>query len=236
MEGVLKELLEKGFNLTSLEKTKLLLQEKISLVNLKTLLKDSDQGKQGIKEMEEIFSSLGILNKNIKPEFDITLARGLNYYTGAILEVVTNDVQIGSIGGGGRYDDLTGIFGMPGISGVGISFGLDRIYEVIEELGLFPESEGNFTKLLFCCMDEKALLYALPLAMQCREKDIRTEVYPAASKLKKQLDYANSKKISYAVIIGEEEMQTQKLTLKNLTTGEQSKLDIEGIILVVSGQ
>jgi histidyl-tRNA synthetase len=234
IDGVLKELSEKGFNNASLEKTKALLENKISLENLKSILDNSEKGKQGIMEMEEIFSSLEVLNQNIKIEFDITLARGLNYYTGAIIEVATNDVQIGSLGGGGRYDDLTGIFGMPGISGVGISFGLDRIYEVIEELNRFPETAGDFTTLIFCCMDDKALHFALPLAMQCRDKNIKTEVYPIATKLKKQLDYANAKKIAYAVIIGEEEMESKKLTLKNLTTGEQFKYSIAQVLDALS--
>ncbi len=236
IDGVLKELTEKGFSNSALEKTRSLLFDKISLENLKLILIDSEKGKQGIQEMEEIFSLLSAIPQEIKIEFDITLARGLNYYTGAILEVAANDVQMGSIGGGGRYDNLTGIFGMPGISGVGISFGLDRIYEVMEELHLFPATEGHFTKLLFCCMDDKALHFALPLAMQCRDKNIRTEIYPSATKLKKQLDYANAKKIKYAIIIGEEEMQTKLLTLKNLDSGEQSKINFEEVIKVVSGQ
>lgn len=236
VDGVLKELTEKGFNEDSIAKTKQLLEDKITLENLKAILHDSEKGMQGVKEMEEIFTSLNSLNKNINLEFEVTLARGLNYYTGAILEVVTNDVKIGSIGGGGRYDDLTGIFGLPGVSGVGISFGLDRIYEVIEELNLFPASQNYFTELLFCCMDDNALPYAMQLAMQCRDENIKTEVYPIATKLKKQLDYANAKKINYAVIIGEQEMESKILTLKNLNSGEQMKLGIQEIIVQLVGE
>jgi histidyl-tRNA synthetase len=230
VDGVLKELSEKGFGEGALAKVKMLLQDKITLENLKPLLKDSVSGMKGIAEMEEIFSTLQAVSPNLKPVFDVTLARGLNYYTGAIIEVVTKEVQIGSIGGGGRYDDLTGIFGLPGVSGVGISFGLDRIYEVIEELNRFPESSNNFTKLLICCMEEGSLNYAMQLAKQCRTENISTEVYPSASKLKKQLDYANAKKINYAIIIGEEEMKTKQLTLKDLNSGEQWKLSAAEVI------
>ncbi len=235
VDGVLKELSEKGFEASSLEKVKSILQEKITLERLKVLLINSEKGMHGIREMEVIFSSLYALNKMMKIEFDVTLARGLNYYTGAIIEVVANEVQIGSVGGGGRYDDLTGIFGLPGISGVGISFGLDRIYEVIEELKRFPETNHYFTQVLFCCMDEDALPYAMLLAQQCRNLNLKTEVYPIATKLKKQLDYANSKKINYAVIIGEQEMESKILTLKNLISGEQLKLTMEEIIPLLKG-
>lgn len=229
-EGVLRELSEKGFNAAALAKTESVLNAEISLENLKELLVNSELGRTGIAEMESIFSLLTRLNLNIRIAFDVTLARGLNYYTGAIFEVVANNIQIGSIGGGGRYDDLTGIFGLPGVSGVGISFGLDRIYEVLEELQLFPKVEGNFTQLIFCCMDDEALRYALPLAQHCRQHNIKTELYPAATKLKKQLDYANSKKIGFAVIIGQEEMQSGLLAFKDLTSGEQQKIEVSEII------
>ncbi len=194
----------------------------------------SDIGKKGIDEMLEIFKYLSTLNLSspVKDNigFDFKLARGLNYYTGSILEVEPLGIKMGSIGGGGRYDDLTGIFGLPGVSGVGISFGLDRIYEVMEELKLFPEMNGNFTQVLFCCMDEAALEYTLPFAKQFRDAGIKAEIYPSAVKLKKQLDYANAKNIGYAIIIGEEEMKTNLLSLKNLTSGEQNKLSANQIL------
>ncbi len=230
VDGVLKELTEKGFNTTALKKVKHLLEDKITLENLKVVLKDSEKGRHGIDEMESILTSLKMVKPNINIVFDVTLARGLNYYTGAILEVAANEVQIGSIGGGGRYDDLTGIFGLPGVSGVGVSFGLDRIYEVIEELKRFPQTTNYFTEVLICCMEASSLNFAMQMASKFRDQNIKTEVYPTAAKLKKQLDYANDKKISYAIIIGEEEMKTQLFTLKNLVTGEQSKVSVEAAI------
>jgi histidyl-tRNA synthetase len=197
----------------------------------------SEIGKKGIVEMLEIFKYLSVLDlsSSVKDNigFDFKLARGLNYYTGSIFEVEPLGIKMGSIGGGGRYDDLTGIFGLPGVSGVGISFGLDRIYEVMEELKLFPEMNGNFTQVLFCCMDETALEYALPLAKQLRDAGIKTEIYPGAFKLKKQLDYANAKNIGYAIIIGEEEMKTNLLSLKNLTSGDQNKFGVNQILDII---
>lgn len=197
---------------------------------------DSAIGQKGLDELETILTYLQATNFDItKLSIDLTLARGLNYYTGAIFEVTANNVQMGSIGGGGRYDDLTGIFGLKGVSGVGISFGADRIYDVLEELGKFPSDKGTFTQLLFCCMTEDALAFAMPLAVKARQAGINTEVYPAAAKLKKQLDFANATQIQFAAIIGETEMQNGLLTLKNLDTGEQQTLDIEGVIKLIRG-
>ncbi len=233
VDGVLKELDDKGFNASALEKIQKLLKNKITLEFLKTLLFDSPTGMQGIKELEEVFSNSYFLNPNCPLFFDVTLARGLNYYTGAIIEVVAKDVQMGSIGGGGRYDDLTGIFGLSGVSGVGISFGLDRIYEVIEELKLFPTTKHSFTQVLFCCMESTSLNYAMKLAQKCREQAIKCEVYPIAAKLKKQLEYANAKNVGYAIIIGAEEMNSQLISLKNLMSGEQLKISIQDAIEIL---
>jgi histidyl-tRNA synthetase len=203
---------------------------------LKTLFTEGSEGLKGVEELETVFSYLQAAGFDFgKLKIDLTLARGLNYYTGAIFEVSANDAKMGSIGGGGRYDDLTGIFGLKNMSGVGISFGADRIYDVMEELNLFPNTSNAFTQLLFCCMTDEALAYAMPLAAKARKAGINTEVYPSAAKLKKQLDFANANQIAYAVIIGETEMQSGQLSIKNLHTGTQQSLDIEGVIDLVVG-
>jgi histidyl-tRNA synthetase len=167
-------------------------------------------------------------------ELDITLARGLNYYTGAIFEVKTNEVAMGSIGGGGRYDDLTGMFGLSGLTGVGISFGADRIFDVMDELNLFPAASNQSTQLLICCFDKDGEKFAFPVLQELRRQDINAELYPAGAKLKKQLDYANNKNIPYTIIIGSEEMESGLLTLKNMETGVQEKLTVEQIITSIS--
>ncbi len=243
LEGVVKELLERGFTAQDIEKLKpvVLLQgsnvEKLE--RLKEVLKESKIGLKGIEEMETIFTYLAHFKAhNLQPathnlQLDITLARGLNYYTGAIFEVKTNEVAMGSIGGGGRYDDLTGMFGLKGLTGVGISFGADRIYDVLEELRLFPESTSETTKVLISTFDAAAELYALPLLQSLRNKGIAAELYPSSAKLKKQLSYADDKKVPYVLLSGSEEMESGKLTLKNMRNGEQEKLTAEGIVLKV---
>jgi histidyl-tRNA synthetase len=163
-------------------------------------------------------------------QLDVTLARGLSYYTGAIFEVKANGVQIGSISGGGRYDNLTGAFGMPGLSGVGISLGVDRIYDVMEELNLFPETGLQSTQVLVVHLDAEARSLGLPLLSQLRAQNISAEAYPDFSKVKKQLDYANAKRIPYVVLIGSEELQTGQLTLRNMVTGTQEKLTAAEIV------
>ena len=163
-------------------------------------------------------------------ELDLTLARGLNYYTGAIFEVKALDVQIGSITGGGRYDNLTGIFGMPGLSGVGISFGADRIFDVLNQLDLYPKEAVNATQVLFVNFGEKEAQYSLPIIAQLRKAGIRAEIYPDASKMKKQMSYANAKEIPFVAIIGETEMQEGKVMVKNMTTGEQQPVAKEDIV------
>ncbi len=235
LDGVKKELLEKGFDekdLNTLEPIILLSgtnEEKIN--SLKTVLGNSEVGRKGIEELEDVFSYFETFQLNkAKLILDITLARGLNYYTGAIFEVKTNEVAMGSIGGGGRYDDLTGMFGLKNLTGVGVSFGADRIYDVMEELNLFPENATSYTKLLITHFDEKAFKYALPLLQKLRDAEIAVELYPNLSKMQKQMKYANDKKIPYVIVIGEEEMNTGILSFKNMESGEQQKLTIEQII------
>ena len=203
-------------------------QEKIRF--LKQILSETETGKKGIEEMAIILELLGQLELESKVDFDLTLARGLNYYTGTIFEVVAREVKIGSICGGGRYDDLTGIFGLQGVSGVGVSFGADRIYDVMMELNLFPAETKASAQVLFVNFGEREQIYCLPIVSQLRKAGINTELYPDQSKMKKQLSYANSKAIPYVVLIGENEMNTGKLTVKNMTTGEQFETDTEHLI------
>jgi histidyl-tRNA synthetase len=235
LDGVIKELLERGFTQADIEKIKpvILLEgsNEAKLASLRDTLSKSEIGLKGCDEVETVLSY--IANSPLKTanlELDITLARGLNYYTGAIFEVKTNEVQMGSIGGGGRYDDLTGMFGLKGLTGVGISFGADRIYDVMEELKLFPEAASQGTKVLICCFDAEGEKYALPLLKKLRDSDIPSELYPAGAKIKKQLDYANAKSIPYTIMIGSDEMQSGLLTFKNMTSGGQEKLSGEEII------
>lgn len=235
LEGVKTELQTKGFteqDLVKLEPVILLSgtsEEKIK--SLKNILANSEIGQKGIEELEMVFSILkNFKSRNAKVELDITLARGLNYYTGAIFEVKTHEVAMGSIGGGGRYDDLTGMFGLKNLTGVGISFGADRIYDVMEELKLFPENALSTTKVLITHFDEKAFNYALPVIAKLRENNIASELYPNIAKMQKQMKYANDKGIAYVIVIGDTEMQTGKLAFKNMLTGTQTELTIEEII------
>ena len=235
LDGVIKELLEKGFTAEDIEQLKpvILLEgsNTTKLQSLRTALAASAMGLKGCEEIESVFSYINHFNlQNATIELDITLARGLNYYTGAIFEVKTNEVAMGSIGGGGRYDDLTGMFGLKGLTGAGISFGADRIYDVMEELNLFPEDANQSTQVLICCFDKEGELFALPLLQQLRDNDINTELYPAGTKIKKQLDYANNKNIPYTVVIGSDEMQSGVLTFKDMTSGIQEKLTAKEII------
>ena len=197
------------------------------------VLKDSEIGLKGVEESRFILNTLKTLGLKNEIQLDLTLARGLNYYTGAIFEVKALDVQIGSITGGGRYDNLTGIFGMPGISGVGISFGVDRIFDVLNALDCYPKDAVNGTQLLFINFGEKEAAYCLPFVAQARAAGIRTEIFPDSSKMKKQMSYANAKQIPFVALAGENEMAAQKLTLKNMLTGEQQLVDISEIIKTV---
>lgn len=198
------------------------------LTSLESILSSSEIGMKGIEEVRFVFEKVQKLGlKSAELVLNLTLARGLDYYTGAILEVKAKGVQLGSIGGGGRYDDLTGIFGLKGLSGVGISFGLDRIYLVVEELNLFPDSIENSLDVLFINFGEKEADKSMELAMQLRSKEIRCEVYPDAAKMKKQMQYADKKSVKFVVMIGEEELNSGKLTLKNMESGTQDALVFE---------
>ena len=197
------------------------------LTALKTILANSEIGLKGVEEMEEIFRLLDIVQCTLNIELDLCLARGLNYYTGAIFEVKALDAQIGSITGGGRYDNLTGIFGLPGVSGVGISFGADRIYDVLTELDLFPKELQSTTHVLFATFGQDELHYALRWAKELRAKNIAVEVYPEPTKMKKQMGYADDKKIPYVAIVGGNEMETHTVMLKNMTTGEQKQVTLD---------
>ncbi len=189
---------------------------------LEKRLKDTSTGKTGLEEMKTVFTHIEKLDLGSTVEFDLTLARGLNYYTGAIFEVNADEVKIGSICGGGRYDDLTGIFGMPDISGVGVSFGADRIYDVMSELGLFPHDTGSTTQVFFVNFGEKEQNYCLDLLVKLRKAGINAELYPEPAKMKKQMTYANNKNIPFVVLIGENEMNAGSFTVKNMESGEQS--------------
>ncbi|WP_020598631.1 histidine--tRNA ligase [Spirosoma panaciterrae] len=234
-EKVLDELRERGFSedtLTNLLPLFAFAGQDLRpiLDQLKSWLAASETAQKGIAELEETLQFVALYGlQDSQIELDPTLARGLSYYTGAIFEVKANGVSIGSVSGGGRYDNLTGAFGMPGLSGVGISFGVDRIYDVLEELNLFPASTGQGTNVLIVPFDAEARTVALPLLSQLRASDIAAEVYPDLAKIKKMLDYANAKGIPYVVLIGSEEVQTGLLTLKNMLTGEQHKAKAEEI-------
>lgn len=240
LEGVEKELAERGFQISDLEKLRPVILLKGSneakLKDLKDVLQTSSIGLKGIEEIETIFKYLHLLGgladntSGGNVEVDVTLARGLNYYTGAIFEVKTNEVAMGSIGGGGRYDDLTGMFGLKGLTGVGISFGADRIYDVMEELGLFPEDSAATTRVLITNFDQEAEKAALPLLASLRKRGISSELYPASAKLKKQMTYADSKNIPYVILIGSEELQSGQYTLKSMKSGEQEMLSIEALL------
>ena len=227
LDAVNEELREDGISEEAIQKLQPIINlsgtnaEKIA--TMRQVLADSEIGQKGIDEVEY---ALGIIqNSEFKIqneiELDLTLARGLNYYTGCIFEVKALDVEIGSITGGGRYDNLTGIFGMPGLSGVGISFGADRIYDVLNQLDLYPEAVTTATQVLFINFGEKETAYSLPILANLREQGIRCEIYPDASKMKKQMQYANQKGIPFVIMTGETEMQAGKVMLKNMTTGEQ---------------
>ncbi|NRF38669.1 histidine--tRNA ligase [Pedobacter foliorum] len=239
LDGVIKELLERGFTEADIDRLKpvILLEgtNEQKLASLKTVLAVSETGLKGVEEIESVFDYVASMLKadtSLKPnvELDITLARGLNYYTGCIFEVKTNEVAMGSIGGGGRYDDLTGMFGLKGLTGVGVSFGADRIYDVLLELNLFPESTAAGTKVLISNFDKDAERYALPILQQLRSANIAAELYPSSAKLKKQMSYADDKHIPYVVLIGSDEMSTGVLTLKDMHSGQQEKLTVAAII------
>ncbi|PTX43265.1 histidyl-tRNA synthetase [Christiangramia gaetbulicola] len=234
-EGVKKEMREKGISEEALEKIQPIFNlsgsfaEKIE--GLRSILEGSENGQKGIEELQFIQNAIEEMPlKTAKLDLDVTLARGLNYYTGAIFEVgAPEKVKMGSIGGGGRYDDLTGIFGLKNMSGIGISFGLDRIYLVLEELGLFPETVTQNTKVLFINFGDKEALYAMKAVRKLRAENVTAELYPDSAKMGKQMKYADKRNIPFTVLAGEEEMQDGKFTLKHMKSGEQSSLDLEGL-------
>ena len=234
LEKVNDELREKGLSEEAISKLQPVImlsgtnREKIA--SLKEILATSETGMKGIAEMEFILDRIEKLALRAELELDLTLARGLNYYTGAIFEVKALDVQIGSITGGGRYDNLTGVFGMEGVSGVGISFGADRIFDVLNQLDLYPKDALQTTQLLFVNFGEKEEAYLLPLVAQVRAAGIRTELYPESAKMKKQMGYADTKKILYVAIVGETEMAEGKINVKNMITGEQQLLTVDELI------
>jgi histidyl-tRNA synthetase len=235
-EKVKEEMLEKGISKEGIEKLQPLFTLSGSfnsqVKQLKSILNTSEDGKKGIEELEFIdkaITELGLQTATL--QLDVTLARGLNYYTGAIFEVsAPENVQMGSIGGGGRYDDLTGIFGLKDVSGVGISFGLDRIYLVLEELGLFPETVSKNIDLLFINFGETEALFCLKAIKQLRLHNINAELYPDAAKMKKQMNHANKRNIPFVVLVGDEEMRSGSYTLKNMISGEQVKISLEDLI------
>ena len=234
LDKVNDELREKGLSEEAISKLQPVImlsgtnREKIA--SLKEILATSETGMKGIAEMEFILDRIEKLALRAELELDLTLARGLNYYTGAIFEVKALDVQIGSITGGGRYDNLTGVFGMEGVSGVGISFGADRIFDVLNQLDLYPKDALRTTQLLFVNFGEKEEAYLLPLVAQVRAAGIRTELYPESAKMKKQMSYADTKKIPYVAIVGETEMTEGKINVKNMITGEQQLLTVDELI------
>ena len=234
IDNVNKELKENGISDEAITKLQPIIALKGSnedkLNTLQEVLSTSEIGLKGIEETRYILNKLSSVDIQNEIELDLTLARGLNYYTGAIFEVKALDVAIGSITGGGRYDNLTGIFGMPGISGVGISFGADRIYDVLNTLDLYPRESVEQTQVLFINFGEEEVSYCLPISTQLRNNGVFTEVFPDNTKMKKQMNYANAKQIPFVVIAGENEIKEGKLTLKNMVTGEQSLLTKEELI------
>ena len=227
-DGISEEAIAKLQPIISLSGTN---DEKLNVIA--EVLKDSEIGLKGVEETRFILDTLKSCGLNNEIELDLTLARGLNYYTGAIFEVKALDVQIGSITGGGRYDNLTGIFGMPGLSGVGISFGADRIYDVLNTLDLYPKDAVNATQLLLINFGDKETAYCMPAVAKARVAGIRTEMYPDSAKMKKQMSYANAKHIPFVALAGENEMNEGKFTLKNMETGEQKLVSAEELIAEV---
>lgn len=227
-DGIATDLMNLGLGERGLEQLKLQMQERPfnaeTLNELKTLLSGSESAKQGISELEQLLRFKQASENDLPVTLNLSLARGLDYYTGCIFEVVPTEMKLGSISGGGRYANLTGVFGLSGMSGVGISFGIDRIYDVMEELGRWPESNAQSTRVLLCHFGETEMLHNLKLAHQLRESGIAVEVYPEVKKLAKQLEYANKKGIPFALITGEDEMRDQLYSLKDLVHGEQWKL------------
>lgn len=238
LENVNAELASKGIPQEAIDKLQPIIllsgSNEEKLETLKSVLAASETGLKGVEESEFILKTISTLGIKSEVELDLTLARGLNYYTGAIFEVKALDMQIGSISGGGRYDNLTGVFGMDGMSGVGISFGADRIYDVLNQLDLYPEDASFGTQLLFVNFGEAEAAYVLPVLAKVRAAGIRAEIYPDSAKMKKQMSYANAKAIPFVAIVGENEMNEGKVMLKNMATGEQSLYTPEELVAALS--
>mgnify|MGYP001233526491 FL=1 len=239
LDNVNAELASKGIPQEAIDKLQPIIllsgSNEEKLATLKNVLAASETGLKGVEESEFILKTIAGLGIQSEVELDLTLARGLDYYTGAIFEVKALDVQIGSISGGGRYDNLTGVFGMEGMSGVGISFGADRIYDVLNQLDLYPKEAVNGTQLLFVNFGEAEAAYVLPVLAQVRAVGIRAEIYPDAAKMKKQMSYANAKMVPFVAIVGENEMKEGKVMLKNMTSGEQSLVTPEELVAAING-
>ena len=238
LENVNAELREKGVSDEAVEKLQPIISlsgtnaEKLDVIA--QFLNSSEIGTKGVEETRFVLDTLNTLGLKNEVQVDLTLARGLNYYTGAIFEVKALDVQMGSITGGGRYDNLTGIFGMPGVSGVGISFGVDRIFDVLNELDAYPQDAMISTRVLFINFGDKETAYCLPVVKKLRDAGIRTEMYPESAKMKKQMSYANTKQIPFVAMAGENEINEGKFTLKNMTTGDQQMVTVEQLIDLLS--
>lgn len=237
LDNVNKELADNGLSADAIEKLQPIIslsgnnEEKLDTI--KNVLSDSEIGLKGVEEIRFILDTLKMVGLNNEIQLDLTLARGLNYYTGAIFEVKALDTPMGSITGGGRYDNLTGIFGMPGISGVGISFGADRIFDVLNTLDLYPKDAVTSTKLLFVNFGDKETAYCLPIVSKARQAGIQVEMYPDSVKMKKQMTYANAKQIAFVAMAGETEIAEGKVMLKNMVTGEQKMVSAEELIEIV---
>ena len=228
LDNVKAELLERGLEQSAIEKLQPILElsgdNRQKLDALRRAIGASESGMKGVEEMEIVFGHVERAGLGLEVELDLSLARGLNYYTGAIFEVKALDYAIGSICGGGRYDDLTGIFGMPNMSGVGISFGADRIYDVMTGLDLFPEEVNSSTRVLFVNLGAEEEAASLPLLREVRDAGVAAEIYPEAGKMKKQMEYANRRAIPYVVIVGSQEIEARSATVKNMQTGEQQQV------------
>ncbi len=239
LEKVNEELASKGIDEEAIQQLQPIIllsgtnREKIA--TLKNVLAASEIGLKGVEELEFILNKTDLLSIEAPLDLDLTLARGLNYYTGAIFEVKALNVQMGSITGGGRYDNLTGIFGLPGVSGVGISFGADRIFDVLNQLNLYPKDSTQSTQVLFVNFGSAEEDFILPTADQFRREGIRSEIFPESAKMKKQMSYAHAKRIPFVAIVGEDELKSQKVTLKDMQSGQQELLSIEECISKIKG-
>ena len=235
LEGIEKEFIDKQFDPAAVEKVLELLQTE-QINSLEEKLATSETARLGLNELKTFFEyiNLGEQTNNIK--YDITLARGLSYYTGCIFEVVANDVKMGSIGGGGRYDDLTGVFGLKNLSGVGVSFGAERIFDVMEELDLFPKDYQNKLQLLFVAFDDATHKFAFQYLQSVRKAGLIAELYPEPLKLKKQMKYANARNVPFVALVGQEEMESNSLTLKEMGTGKQESFNLQQLINKLKGE